>query len=159
LKLQISVTLLRKLVAKHCNVQGCSGIDFSNAAVSTCYKTQIPCKSSIEANDALSTPSAMPMLSESDGIAVLAGHDAEVFCCSWHPCDDLLASGSGDSTVRLWNFDNDAPASHFAKEPPDSKTLAYVPPPLNSTPSALAEDDHDVSVFCKFTHEIISNLY
>ena len=115
---------------------------------------------SIEASGTLPTQSVMPMLSESDNIAVLAGHDAEVFCCSWNPCDDLLASGSGDSTVRLWNFDSDAPASHFAKVPPDSKTLAYVPPPLNSALSALAEDDHDVSSYCGLpTMKMISIIY
>jgi len=75
-------------------------------------------------------------------IVVLAGHEAEVFCCSWHPHDELLASGSGDSTVRLWNFDGDASAAHFATTPPISKVLEYVAPPtLNMT---SFEEDHDV---------------
>jgi len=100
----------------------------------------MPC----QANEALPTK-PLPVISESDSIAVLAGHDAEVFCCSWHPCDDLLASGSGDSTVRLWNFDSDAPAAHFARVPPKSKILDYTPLPSNNTPSALIEDDHDVT--------------
>lgn len=35
-------------------------------------------------------------------VQVLNGHSSEVFICSWNPHADLLASGSGDSTARIW---------------------------------------------------------
>lgn len=37
---------------------------------------------------------------------ILRGHDSEVFICAWNPINDLLASGSGDSTARIWNLQN-----------------------------------------------------
>ncbi|XP_076311673.1 transducin beta like ebi isoform X2 [Tachypleus tridentatus] len=35
---------------------------------------------------------------------ILRGHESEVFICAWNPTKDLLASGSGDSTARIWNM-------------------------------------------------------
>lgn len=40
---------------------------------------------------------------------ILRGHESEVFICAWNPMRDLLASGSGDSTARIWDMSDNAP--------------------------------------------------
>jgi hypothetical protein len=40
----------------------------------------------------------------SNRVTVLTGHESEVFICAWNPVQDLLASGSGDSTARIWSL-------------------------------------------------------
>ncbi len=42
----------------------------------------------------------------SNKVTVLRGHESEVFICAWNPTHDLLASGSGDSTARIWNLND-----------------------------------------------------
>ena len=42
---------------------------------------------------------------------ILRGHESEVFICAWNPTSDLLASGSGDSTARIWNMND--PSNHL----------------------------------------------
>jgi len=37
-------------------------------------------------------------------VTTLEGHLSEVFICSWNPTNSLLASGSGDSTARIWTI-------------------------------------------------------
>lgn len=42
----------------------------------------------------------------SSGALTLRGHTSEVFVCAWNPKSNLLASGSGDSTARIWPIPN-----------------------------------------------------
>ena len=41
---------------------------------------------------------------ESSKITTLAGHENEVFTVAWNPVKSLLASGSGDSSARIWHI-------------------------------------------------------
>ncbi|KAE9609364.1 hypothetical protein Lal_00020021 [Lupinus albus] len=40
----------------------------------------------------------------SSDVKILEGHTSEVFACAWNPSGPLLASGSGDSTARIWKI-------------------------------------------------------
>jgi len=112
--------------------------------VPSCHGTQFDINTREESKTEPADSSASPSnVVWSDNVAVLSGHDAEVFCCSWHPHDELLASGSGDSTVRLWDLKSNAPAAHFINVPPESRVLEYAALPRHGT-TASFEDDHDV---------------
>ena len=43
-----------------------------------------------------------------DEVTMLRGHSSEVFICSWNPKYELLASGSKDSTARIWGIPHGA---------------------------------------------------
>lgn len=45
---------------------------------------------------------ASPASSRLDCVAVLEGHSDRVWHAAWHPTRDLLATCSGDKTVRIW---------------------------------------------------------
>lgn len=51
-----------------------------------------------------------------DKVRYLKGHESEVFICTWNPKNDLIASGSGDSTARIW----DATGSELASTSSES---------------------------------------
>ncbi|KAM0937803.1 putative transcription factor WD40-like family [Dioscorea sansibarensis] len=66
-------------------------------------------KSKPDENDAGGGPEPMdcaPVSFEipSSEVTILEGHSSEVFACAWSPAGSLLASGSGDSTARIWTI-------------------------------------------------------
>uniref|UniRef100_A0A5B6YHJ6 Putative F-box-like/WD repeat-containing protein TBL1XR1 isoform X1 n=1 Tax=Davidia involucrata TaxID=16924 RepID=A0A5B6YHJ6_DAVIN len=53
---------------------------------------------------------SLPCEIPSCDVTILEGHTSEVFACAWSPAGSLLASGSGDSTARIWTI-GDGPCS------------------------------------------------
>ncbi|MCL7045260.1 hypothetical protein MKW94_018555 [Papaver nudicaule] len=45
-----------------------------------------------------------PVEIPSSDVTILEGHASEVFACAWSPAGSVLASGSGDSTARIWEI-------------------------------------------------------
>ncbi|KAN0030504.1 hypothetical protein ACTA71_009143 [Dictyostelium dimigraforme] len=58
-------------------------------------------------------------------VTTLLGHSNEVFICAWNPSQSLLASGSGDSTARIWKI---PPGPCDNKEQVSSIVLAHKNP-------------------------------
>lgn len=77
-----------------------------------------PSESNGEENSTTSAPAAQEESMEVDQsieipaskATVLRGHESEVFICAWNPTTDLLASGSGDSTARIWDMSDTSTA-------------------------------------------------
>lgn len=56
---------------------------------------------------------------ERQEVLSLAGHEKEVFACSWNPVSGSLATGSGDGSARVWPV----PATLPAGSTPDSMAV------------------------------------
>lgn len=71
-----------------------------------------------------------------ESVRVLKGHNSEVFLCSWSPDpkSSVLASGSGDSTARLWSV----AAQAKGKAPTKSSVLQH-------TSNVAGEPNKDVT--------------
>lgn len=82
-----------------------------------------------------------------DHVTFLRGHTSEAFICAWNPKQDLLASGSGDSTARIWNLTPQASTSS------DNNTLnnnstCNGPSPNNTPNASQVEARHLILKHC-----------
>ncbi|KAL8225910.1 hypothetical protein R6Q57_018467 [Mikania cordata] len=68
---------------------------------------------------------SMSALIPSSDVTVLKGHTSEVFVCAWSPAGSLLASGSGDSTARIWTISDGPCRADSQKGPLDVAVLKH----------------------------------
>lgn len=70
----------------------------------------------------IDAPSEIPQ----SNVTILEGHTSEVFICAWSPTASFLASGSGDSTARIWTIPpGPCGASSTANLPPPTVLKHY----------------------------------
>ena len=57
----------------------------------------------------LATAARVWITERAQSLRMLAGHHSDVSTVLWHPNGDLLASGSDDRTIRLWDVRDGRP--------------------------------------------------
>uniref|UniRef100_A0A2C9USZ0 Uncharacterized protein n=1 Tax=Manihot esculenta TaxID=3983 RepID=A0A2C9USZ0_MANES len=62
----------------------------------------------------------------SSDVMILEGHTSEVCACAWSPTGSLLASGSGDSTARIWTIAEGTSRSSVQNSPLNVLVLKHV---------------------------------
>ncbi|KAF2285043.1 hypothetical protein GH714_037531 [Hevea brasiliensis] len=62
----------------------------------------------------------------SSDVMILEGHTSEVCACAWSPTGSLLASGSGDSTARIWTIAEGTSKSVLQNSPLNVLVLKHV---------------------------------
>ncbi|KAG2663554.1 hypothetical protein I3760_16G036500 [Carya illinoinensis] len=70
-----------------------------------------------EPMDISTNTTTLPCDISSHDVTILEGHTSEVFTCAWSPSGLLLASGSGDSSARIWTI-ADGPGSSSSQNGP-----------------------------------------
>ncbi|XP_015884994.1 WD40 repeat-containing protein HOS15 isoform X1 [Ziziphus jujuba] len=93
-----------KVVGKHEEIGDCGGPEPMEISTSS---TSVPCE----------IPSC--------DVTILEGHTSEVFACAWSPSGSLLASGSGDSTARIWTIADGTCRSNIQNGPTNVVVLKH----------------------------------
>lgn len=86
------------------------------------------------------------VVADSD-ILSLKGHSSEVFVCSWNPRTSVLATGSGDSTARIWPIPANlpTPSSSAAAAAAQPIVLQHTMSPQPSPTSGNRKKANDVT--------------
>ncbi|KAK4354718.1 hypothetical protein RND71_026912 [Anisodus tanguticus] len=79
----------------------------------------------LEPMEICTVSTSLPCEIPSCDVMVLEGHTSEVFVCAWSPEGSVLASGSGDSTARIWTIGDGPCNSTFQSGPPNSVVLKH----------------------------------
>lgn len=80
----------------------------------------------LEPMDICTTSTSQPRQIPSSDVIILEGHTSEVCACAWCPSGSLLASGSGDSTARIWAIPEGRCKSGSQSVPLDALVLRHV---------------------------------
>eukprot|EP00737_Agarophyton_chilense_P002809 gb/GEZJ01003231.1/.p1 GENE.gb/GEZJ01003231.1/~~gb/GEZJ01003231.1/.p1 ORF type:complete len:508 (+),score=46.76 gb/GEZJ01003231.1/:353-1876(+) len=75
---------------------------------------------------------------ESD-VLRLRGHSSEVFVCAWNPRTSVLATGSGDSSARIWPIPTTFPPPSSASAAAAAQPIVLAHAPERSRPSSLVK--------------------
>jgi len=85
-------------------------------------------------------------------VRVLSGHEGEVYACAWHPATNVLASGSGDSTARIWSLE-----AGSAEEP---LVLRHIADGADSSPEVCALDwNRDGTLLATGSYDAIGRIW
>ncbi|CAN4115138.1 unnamed protein product [Withania somnifera] len=90
----------------------------------------------LEPMDICTVSTSLPCEISSCDVMVLEGHTSEVFSCAWSPEGSLLASGSGDSTARIWTIGDGSRNSTIQSRPLNVVVLKH----LTSRPNESSRD-------------------
>ncbi|KAF0983564.1 hypothetical protein FDP41_010629 [Naegleria fowleri] len=81
----------------------------------------------------------LPILIDDSQVTKLKGHTHEVFICAWNPVrSNVLASGSGDSTARIWELVKNEVGAQAAPDQPI--VLHHGDPVLDTFNQATTKD-------------------
>ncbi|TMW92845.1 hypothetical protein EJD97_012486 [Solanum chilense] len=92
----------------------------------------------LEPMDICTDSTSLPCEISSCDVMALEGHTSEVFVCDWSPEGSLLASGSGDSTARIWTIGDGSGNSTMQRMPPNVMVLKHLD-------SRATEENNDVT--------------
>eukprot|EP01091_Cochliopodium_minus_P014459 TRINITY_DN4905_c0_g1_i1.p2 TRINITY_DN4905_c0_g1~~TRINITY_DN4905_c0_g1_i1.p2 ORF type:complete len:465 (-),score=67.73 TRINITY_DN4905_c0_g1_i1:34-1428(-) len=96
-----------------------------------------------------------------DEVSTLEGHTSEVFICSWCPTSSLLASGSGDSTARIWKISEDLPSgdesSRFSMQ--NSVVLKHVNQTENSKDVTTLDWNHSGTLLATGSYDGLARIW